>query len=187
MGMSPSQLSSYLKPFLEGVINEGLRCGALIDKTIGDKVMFVLPDMNDDGGGGRAFLDMEFFVALLLELQKQLGDAYQFRLGLSYGNLFVDRIEGKGYAEWTVIGESVNLAKRLQGLEGVEPVEGFGGAFGSLINEVSEREFQNMLEFITGCETRMTSEVRPHETGIKGVSPARCASLRPTSKNSREC
>ncbi len=49
-GSSASGMSEYLKPFLVGVIEKAVHCGALVDKTIGDEVMFVLPDMGTISG-----------------------------------------------------------------------------------------------------------------------------------------
>jgi hypothetical protein len=178
IAMSPSQMSAYLKSFLEGVIAEMTEWGALIDKTIGDEVMFVLPDMGEDGGVP-ASLIVGSLVTKLIKLQKRLGKSYPFRLGLSYGSLFVDHIDGKGYSEWTMVGESVNLAKRLQTLEGIDPIDGFAAAFGMLVKEISERKFEVALNAISGCKLTLTCEVQPEEVSLKGVSPAQCALLRP--------
>jgi hypothetical protein len=178
IAMSPSQMSAYLKSFLEGVIAEMTECGALIDKTIGDEVMFVLPDMGEDGGVP-ASLIVGSLVTKLIKLQKRLGKSYPFRLGLSYGSLFIDHIEGKGYSEWTVVGESVNLAKRLQTLKGIEPIDGFAAAFGMLVKEISDRKFEVALNAVSGCKLTLTCAVQPEEVSLKGVSPARCAILRP--------
>jgi len=175
---SASGMSEYLRPFLVGVIEEAVRCGALVDKTIGDEMMFVLPDMEDDGGVP-AILAMGFLLGGLHDLQRKLGRDYPFRVGLSYGVQFVDRIEGKGYTEWTVVGESVNLAKRLHTLPGAEPDDNLGGAFGVLEKETSEQTFQASLGIMAGYASRMTHRIIEGTVRLKGVSPARCAILSP--------
>jgi class 3 adenylate cyclase len=175
---SPSQISDYLRPFLSGVIDEALGSGALIDKTIGDEVLFALPDMQDDGGVP-AILFMGSLMGGLHDLQRRLGSEYPFRIGLAYGAQFIDRIEGKGYAEWTIVGESVILAKRLHTLPGAEPNDGIAGAFGALTKEVTEQKFETILGFIAGFASRMTHQIVDGPVTLKGVSAARCAILTP--------
>ncbi len=183
-GLSPSEMSQYLKPFFVGVTEKAVEAGALVDKTIGDEVMFVLPDTKEDGGSP-AILDMRFLMVLLHNFQRQLGPQYPFRIGLSYGVQFVDRIEGKGYAEWTVMGESVILAKRLHSLKEAEPDDNFGGAFGILVKEVSEEIFQAWLGHLAGFGLPMVHRVVEGTVQLKGISSARCAILSPKVPSSK--
>jgi class 3 adenylate cyclase len=124
-------------------------------------------------------LQVGFLVGSLHDLQRELGADYPFRIGLAYGAQFVDCIKGKGYAEWTVVGESVNLAKRLHSLPGAEPTDGVGGAFGALVEETSEQKFQACLGFMAGFASRMTHRIVEGTVDLKGISPARCAILSP--------
>ncbi len=71
-GSSPSEISEYLKPFLVGITDKAVDAGALVDKTIGDEVMFVVPDMEADGGVPGIF-DMSFLLGSLHDLQRTLG------------------------------------------------------------------------------------------------------------------
>jgi class 3 adenylate cyclase len=183
-GLSASGISEYLKPFLVGVTEEAVHCGALVDKTIGDEVMFVLPDTEEDGGVP-AILMMGCLLGGLHDFQRELGPQYPFRIGLSYGVQFVDRIEGKGYAEWTMVGESVNLAKRLHTLPGAEPDDNLGGAFGVLVKEINEQKFQACLGFMAGFASRMTHRVVEGTVELKGISAARCAILLPKVPSSK--
>lgn len=177
-GKSPSEISGFLRPFISGVIDETFSYGALVDKTIGDEVMCVLPDTEEDGGAPAVLL-MGQLLGGLHDLQRKLGTNYPFRIGLSYGFQFVDLIEGNGYKEWTIVGESVNLAKRLQSLPGAEPKEGIGGAFGVLVKEIDERKFKALLGIIAGFASRMTHQVIESTVTLKGVSSSRCALLLP--------
>lgn len=177
-GLSPSQISEHLEPFLVGVVNKAVAAGALVDKTIGDEVMFFVPDMEEDGGVPGIF-DMSFLLNSLHDLQSDLGNAYPFRIGLSYGFQFVGRIQGNGYAEWTVIGESVNLAKRLHSARGDAREEKFVGAFGVLCREIPEETFQSILNFIAGFASRMTHKFVDEPIELKGISASRYALLMP--------
>jgi len=178
VGLAPVKVGEYLKPFLCGIIDEVSGCGGLVDKTIGDEVMFVLPDMEEDGGTP-ARLMISHLVRGLHDLQRRLGASYPFRIGLSYGLQFVDRVEGKGYAECTIVGESVNLAKKLHGLLGDEPKDGISGGFGVLEREIDEKNFQGILELIAGFARPLAYRIVGGETELIGVSAARCAVLFP--------
>lgn len=175
-GKRPEQVASFLRPFLSAVIREAVGAGALVDKTIGDEVMFVLPDGEEDGGVP-GVLAASHLLAGLCDAQRQLGAAYSFRLGLSYGHQFIDRVEGDGYAEWTVVGESVNLAKRLCSSSLVQVSNGIGGAFGVLAREVEEKRFRSILQVIAGDASRMDHRAFEETIELKGVTPARYAIL----------
>lgn len=177
-GLRPSEIGDYLRPFVTGVADAALCAGGLVDKTIGDELMIVVPDMEDDGGVP-GLLQVGFLLGRLHDLQRELGPNYPFRIGLAYGLQFVDRFEGRGYAEWTIVGESVNLAKRLHSLPGAEPSDGIGGAFGVLTNETTEKTFQACLGFMAGFASRMMHRVLEGTVDLKGISPARCAILSP--------
>jgi len=176
VGRSPKEAAAFLRPFLSAVVDAAVEAGALVDKTIGDEVMFVLPDGEDDGGVP-GVLAAGPLLGGLYETQRKLGPQYSFRLGLSYGNQYVDRIGGEGYGEWTLVGESVNLAKRLCALKELETIDGIGGAFGVLVREVDDKKFQSILQVI--ASSRMTHQIRPGTVELKGVSPARYAILSP--------
>ena len=177
-GLSPSQICDYLRPFLTGVIKETIDCGALVDKTVGDEVMFILPDMEEDGGVP-GILHMGPLLGGLYDLQCKLGAAYPYRIGLAYGIQYVDHIDGKSYREWTVVGETVNLAKRLHSLPNMELRDGFGGAFGVLVKETSEERFRATLNLIAGFGSRMEHKVIEDNVELKGISSARCAIIFP--------
>jgi hypothetical protein len=178
-GHTPSEMSKYLKPFLAGVVGIVFGRYALVDKTIGDEVMFILPYMDEDGGPPASLL-MGQMLGGIHDLQRRLGGEYPFRIGLSYGRLYLDRIQGDGYSEWTMVGEAVHLAKRLQGLEELNTITDIGGAFGVLLREADAIcQFEAILGMIAGFASRMTHEVIGDLEQLKGVSPARCALLLP--------
>lgn len=181
-GQKAQEIGEYLKPFLVGIVEISLECNALVDKTIGDEVMFILPDMSEDSGLPAVFL-MGQLLGGIHDLQRRLGTEYPFRIGLSYGSLYIDQIKGEGYSEWTTVGESVHLAKRVHGLKGLSTASGIGGAFGILVRETDAcSQFETILGSIAGFASRMTHKVVEKPVSFKGVSPARCALLLPKSE-----
>lgn len=180
-GKSPSEISNYLRPFLFGVINAARRCGALIDKTIGDEVMFLIPEMSDDGGVP-AVLSMGSLLGCLCQLRSDLNPHHVFRIGLSFGCLFVDRIEGEGYKEWTIVGEAVQLAKRLTASSTVLGEAHALGSFGVLEREVDQAKFKSILNNIAGFSSGITHVVCGERAQLKGISAHRRATLVPKSE-----
>ena len=180
-GKSPSEISNYLRPFLSGVINAARRCGALIDKTIGDEVMFLIPEMCDDGGVP-SVLSMGSLFECLCQLRSDLNPHHAFRIGLSYGYLFVDRIEGQGYKEWTIVGEAVQLAKRLTASSTALEEAHALGSFGVLEREVDQTNFESILSTIAGFSSGITYVVPSVRAELKGISTYRRAIFVPKSE-----
>ncbi|GAI06586.1 unnamed protein product [marine sediment metagenome] len=184
MGLPNKAMSDYLAPFLKGLVDLVNSHYGLVDKTIGDEVMFILPDMEEDGGVP-AVLEMGQLLGGIYDLQKQLGEKYSFRIGLAYGGLYIDQVCGVGYSEWTTVGEVVNLAKRLHILKELKDLGGVKGAFGVLCHEQYAMEyFESILSIIAGVASRMTHKIlKDPVTNLKGVSAARCALLVPKSED----
>lgn len=108
------------------------------------------------------------------------------RIGLSFGTVLVGYIDGNGYREWTLFGETVHLAKRLHALKGLKTQYGLHGAFGILTSERdAPSSFRNSLGLMAGTASRMTHEVVDGTVeDLKGVSPAYCAHLFPKNPSS---
>lgn len=178
-GSSPKDIANHLKPFLEGLAGLVTSRYGLVDKTIGDEVMFVLPDQEKDSGPPAVLL-MGQLSGSMYDLQQELGKGYQLRIGLAYGNLLVDRIKGDGFSEWTLFGETVHLAKRLHGLKEIDTSLGIGGAYGVLLsNAKAVGCFEATLGIIAGRGSRMNHKIIESPAELKGISPYRCALLFP--------
>lgn len=177
IGRSGEEIAAYLGPFVTGVGKCITQNRGLIDKTIGDELMFVLPDPYEDGGP-RADSSMSLILLGLLEAQAELGVDYPLRLGLACGHVFVQRLDVGDYAEWSVFGEAVHLAKRLQEWDRLGKPNPVVGAFGVLDREADAfPHFEENVPILTAGawlspEFHVVSD-------LKGVSPARCALLRP--------
>ncbi|HAB53003.1 MAG TPA: hypothetical protein DCE80_12685, partial [Ignavibacteriales bacterium] len=121
----------------------------------------------------------------IYDLKKELGGSYKLRIGLSYGSLYLEQVKGREYSEWTTIGESVHLAKRLCDWDKLKQLteQGICGAFGILLKDIeSINQFTSILGFITGPASRMTHKVTDESvSNLKGISPAKCAILLPKS------
>ena len=97
------------------------RYGGLVDKFTGDGLMAVfgapIAHENDAELAVRAALDMLQTAAEFAPLARaQLGAASQVRIGINRGPTFAGILSTKEQSAYTVIGDTVNLAARLEAL-----------------------------------------------------------------------
>ncbi len=99
---------------VDGIIKD---CGGSIDKHIGDNVMAVfgapVAHADDPERAIRAALDVHAAVA---RLGRELGRTLAAHIGIASGQVVASGTGSDAHREYTVIGESVNLASRLQDL-----------------------------------------------------------------------
>ncbi|MDX8408406.1 MAG: adenylate/guanylate cyclase domain-containing protein [Mariprofundaceae bacterium] len=143
--------------------------GGHVDKYIGDAVMAVFNHPNDDPDHARhaakAGLAMTIACSKLGVLRSN-GEPISFRVGLNRGEAIVGNIGAAERQEYTVIGDTVNVASRMGGL-------GEGGEV--VMSEATFAQLGDGFEF--------------HNIGtreIKGVSqPLKCGTVKPTSEDAR--
>jgi len=106
-------LNQYFKA-VDGIV-EGY--GGTIDKHIGDAVMAVfgapIAHDNDPLRGIRAAFDIQ---QAMTELSGEVGRALQAHIGIASGQVVASGTGSDAHREYTVTGDSVNLASRLVGL-----------------------------------------------------------------------
>ena len=93
--------------------------GGVIDKYIGDCVMalFGAPRAwgDDAERAARAGLEMlSTLDRLALELEPRLGHRLGMRVGINTGLVVAGLLGGRGFARYTVMGDAVNLASRIE-------------------------------------------------------------------------
>lgn len=93
--------------------------GGTIDKHMGDNVMAIfgapLAHSDDSERAMRAALEIRRRVALLSE---EVGHELQVHIGMASGQVIASRTGSRLHSAYTVLGEAVNLAARLQDLAG---------------------------------------------------------------------
>jgi len=108
-------IDSTLKA-LSAVIN---RYGGAIDKFTGDGLMalFGIPETheNDPERAVRAALDMQVAIQPLRDqVRSRYGIDFQMRIGLNTGPVIAGSLGDDWHTEYTVLGDTVNLASRLE-------------------------------------------------------------------------
>ncbi|MFC1836127.1 adenylate/guanylate cyclase domain-containing protein, partial [Thermodesulfobacteriota bacterium] len=181
-GKTPDQIAEFLEPFLRDLIGIIRGRRALIDKTIGEEVMFVLPETEEEEDAHET-LFLGQLMGGLHDLAFKFNGRYRFRFGLSYGKVRFFNIKGSGYSEWTAVGETVHVAKRLHSLEELSDPRPVIGAFGMQATTDSAVEVKQVMEhrhsFISGFASRFEYRFRDGPVPLKGVGDVMCALLLP--------
>jgi hypothetical protein len=112
-GKTPQEVSAIVSPFLRTVITAATENKCFVDKTIGDEVMVIMPVFPDVA---EPFNDMCWFLYHVVRRMETAVPDVQFRAGIAFGRVFLDDIETNSYHEWSVFGNCVNGAKRLQSI-----------------------------------------------------------------------
>jgi adenylate cyclase len=117
--LDPEDIRSILSSFFNGITHEIQHFGGTIDKYIGDAVMAVFgaPVAHEDDAM-RAIRSALAIQAVLTrqndELQRRYGIRMRVRIGVNTGEVVSGLLGGEGQRAYTVTGDTVNTAQRLQ-------------------------------------------------------------------------
>ena len=121
--LEPAALFTLLNRYFEAIAEPVLREQGLLDKFIGDSLMaeFGVPhhrgDKEEALAAVRAALTMRDNLAQLnKELQREGQEPLAQGIGLHYGEVMAGNLGSSHRLEYTVIGATVNVASRLEGL-----------------------------------------------------------------------
>ena len=117
--LSPEEVVSLLNEFYTLMIETTFKHDGTLDKFLGDAIMAVFgaPIAHPDHAARavRTALDMRAAVAELSERRVARGkDPFQVGIGVSLGEVVAGTVGTEERMEYTVIGDSVNVAARLQ-------------------------------------------------------------------------
>jgi len=158
------EISEFIGPFLTSVIQILTEQSALIDKTIGDEIMFIIPEI--ENGSSIQFN--------LIQILRKLKDfvleekQYNFRIGISIGNMYLDIINTKEYNEWYISGEPIITAKRLMSVKHLKNPKPCAVAIGSSLKDINliEALKRNIL-ICEPCKFIPVGRIRKHSA--KGI------------------
>jgi class 3 adenylate cyclase/HAMP domain-containing protein len=120
-GLSPEDLVSSLNRYFSGQVDIIYNRGGVVDKYIGDAIMafWGAPEKHDDDALQSVLsgLDMIDALAGFNERQRALGKSeFHIGVGINFGEVTVGNIGSERKMDYTVIGDAVNLASRMEGL-----------------------------------------------------------------------
>ena len=120
-GLAPDELVKSLNRYFSGQVDIIMNRSGIVDKYIGDAIMafWGAPLKHDDDAlqSVLAGLDMTGAVNVFNEQQRALGkNEFHIGIGINYGVVTVGNIGSERKMDYTVIGDMVNLASRMEGL-----------------------------------------------------------------------
>ncbi|MDR1143650.1 MAG: adenylate/guanylate cyclase domain-containing protein [Spirochaetaceae bacterium] len=120
-GLSPDELVKSLNRYFSGQVDIIMNRSGIVDKYIGDAIMAFwgapVKHPDDPLQSVLAGLDMLDAVAAFNKTQKELGKTeFHIGIGINYGEVTVGNIGSERKMDYTVIGDTVNLASRMEGL-----------------------------------------------------------------------
>ena len=120
-GMAPDDLVNSLNRYFSGQVDIIYNRKGIVDKYIGDAIMafWGAPENHDDDALQSVLsgLDMIDALAGFNENQRKLGKPeFHIGVGINYGEVTVGNIGSERKMDYTVIGDAVNLASRMEGL-----------------------------------------------------------------------
>ncbi|MDR2740935.1 MAG: adenylate/guanylate cyclase domain-containing protein [Treponema sp.] len=120
-GMNPGDLVNSLNRYFSGQVDVIMNRNGIVDKYIGDAIMafWGAPRKRDDDAlqSILSALDMIDVLKDFNEQQRKLNKPeFRIGIGINYGEVTVGNIGSERKMDYTVIGDPVNLASRLEGL-----------------------------------------------------------------------
>ncbi|MDR2468450.1 MAG: HAMP domain-containing protein [Spirochaetaceae bacterium] len=120
-GMAPDELVNSLNRYFSNQVDIIMNRGGIVDKYIGDAIMAFwgapVKHEHDAQNAILSALDMLDAVRDFNSAQQKLGKPeFHIGIGINYGLVTVGNIGSERKMDYTVIGDSVNLASRLEGL-----------------------------------------------------------------------
>src|SRR3989344_3007766 len=120
-GLSPSELTALINEYLTAMTDAIMEAGGLVDKYIGDAVMAFwgahLPNPSQENAACRGALAMfRALDRLNADLEKRGIKPIRIGIGISTGEVVVGNMGSSKRFNYTVMGDEVNFASRLEGL-----------------------------------------------------------------------
>lgn len=121
--IEPEELSRILNDYLTEMSEIALKYGGTIDKFIGDSVMVFFGDPETKGETEDAILCVKMAIEMRekiksfhMQFPQTFTHPLQVRMGINSGFCTVGSFGAENRLEYTIIGGSVNLASRLEGV-----------------------------------------------------------------------
>jgi class 3 adenylate cyclase/HAMP domain-containing protein len=160
-GLEPDELVKNLNRYFSGQVDIIMNRSGIVDKYIGDAIMAIwgAPVQHDDDALQSVLAGLEMMEAVreFNKKQNELGKPeFHIGIGINYGIVTVGNIGSERKMDYTVIGDMVNLASRMEGLTKTYHEEILISE--SLFEKLKTLEAVTMLPEVTGTDTAAGSD-----------------------------
>jgi len=144
---TPEEVVSALGEYLTDMVDVILKFGGMLDKFVGDEIMAVFgaPYIMDDHAVKACHTALEMGRSLDRLKEKWEGEgreSFNIGIGVNTGDMIVGNLGSEQIFDYTVIGDSVNLGARLEGINKL-----YKTANNIIISEFTQNEIKD--EFVT--------------------------------------
>jgi len=117
----PKRITDFLNFYMNAMVAPIEKTRGTVDKFIGDAVMAywnapLKVEAHADKAVSTALKQIAIRDALNKTIQKEFGFDVDYGIGINTGDVVVGEIGSHGRSDYTIIGDAVNLASRLEGL-----------------------------------------------------------------------
>ena len=160
--IKPEQVVSLLNKYFSAMEQCIVKHNGIINKYIGDAIMAIfgvpLPNENQALDAYKCSLDMrKTLTELNTELEAEKLPAIRFGIGLHTGNVLAGNIGSNSRMEYTVIGDTVNVASRIESL-----CKDYNCDL--LLSETTAEKINNSKEFL--LQSMGKTEIRGRKTAM---------------------
>jgi len=118
---SPKRIVDFLNYYMDEMVKVIEKNSGTIDKFIGDAVMAywnapLTIENHADKAVQSALVQIEMRDTLNIEIHQKYNFDVDYGIGINSGNVVVGEVGSSGRSDYTIIGDAVNLASRLEGL-----------------------------------------------------------------------
>ncbi len=176
--LESEELTGLLNNYLTEMSNIALEHGATIDKYIGDAIMIFFGDPESRGPQEDAIACVNMSIAMqrrIGELQKDwrsrgIEKPFQIRIGINTGYCTVGNFGSEDRMDYTIIGNEVNLAARLQTVANPGEIVIAHETFSLVQDEITAVEGQPRI--VKGFENPIRNYIVNHfQQNVEGSTP----------------
>ena len=118
--MPVEEIVSMLNIFFSAMVDVIFRHNGVLDKFIGDEIMAIFgPPFSENtspcSNAVKAAIEMQKGAETIMQSRKYLGrETFEIGIGINTGDVILGNVGSRNRMDYTVIGDSVNTAARLQ-------------------------------------------------------------------------
>ncbi|MBT6433638.1 MAG: hypothetical protein HOK28_11125, partial [Deltaproteobacteria bacterium] len=170
--LDAEEVFELINNIFELLTNEVERCGGYVDKYIGDCVMAIFGAGRSDGAHAEeaisaALAMQERLTNITHPICRNRGIKLQIRIGVNSGLVYAGYVGGKDNKQFTVMGDTVNLAQRMEQMARPGSILVAAATARQVVHDFVLEEVGNLEVKGKSKEVRAFRILRPRENRIE--------------------